>query len=745
MARRLAEDFELRWTEPGEKFGEFELLDQLGHGAHGRVYLARQPSLADRPVVLKLASLTGQEHLSLARLQHTYIMPLYWAQDDAAAGLRALCMPHFGGASLSKLLHRLEGVPPAKRTGRHLLEALMAESEGQRLAPPVQGPACVAMEKASYVEAICTIGACVAEALDYAHQRNVVHHDIKPSNVLISADGQPLLLDFHLAQPALEAGTVSVPWLGGTPDYMAPEQEAALNAIDRQEAIPKRVDGLADVYALGLLLCESLGGRHPPAGEHPARWLRKQNGHVGAALGDLIAKCMSHDPATRYPSAGAAGADLRRHLANQSLLHVANRSLRERWSKWRRRRPYALTGMFLCLALVASCLATTVTVRQRWHEAERSLEEAQIEIDAGRFQWATMALERGRNLAAQLPWRSKLREDLEAAAAVANQGHQVQQLHTVVEKFRALYGVDDWSRQQTQQLESDARRIWVLRRTIVARVAPHHYWSESQAKQDLIDLAIFLANLHLAVAPERERMQATRDGLDMLREVEYLVAARRLVLCREQERFARLVGDEALASAAVEKAKSLEPASAWEHYALGRAAFTAGDIEQADEHFRAAVDLYPNELWPNFYHGRAAYELKQYEEAKTAFAICIALAPRAWSYHYRGLANLRLGQPALARSDFDRAIELDPHLGLAAFDRGMLSYGEQHYDDALADFDRASKAGADAASVAYAKALVFSAMGERESALQQLEQLFSLQPAHEAGQMLARSLEEASR
>ncbi|MGH7194948.1 MAG: protein kinase domain-containing protein, partial [Candidatus Saccharimonadales bacterium] len=59
-------------------------------------------------------------------------------------------------------------------------------------------------------------------ALDYAHERNVIHHDIKPSNVLIAADGQPLLLDFHLAQPVLDAGTSAVDWLGGTPGYMAP-------------------------------------------------------------------------------------------------------------------------------------------------------------------------------------------------------------------------------------------------------------------------------------------------------------------------------------------------------------------------------------------------------------------------------------------------------------------------------------------------------------------------------------------
>lgn len=741
LARRLADDFELRWTapEPGEKFGEFELLDQLGHGAHGRVYLARQPSLADRPVVLKLASLTGQEHLSLARLQHTYIMPLYWSQDDTDLGLRALCMPHFGGSTLSKILHRLEDLAPAKRTGRDLLNALTAESAGGRLAPPVRGPACLAMERATYEQVICNIGACLAEALDYAHQRNVVHHDIKPSNVLIAADGQPLLLDFHLAQPALVAGTLSVLWLGGTPDYMAPEQEAALDAMDRGEPIPQRVDGQADVYGLGLLLCEALGGAHPPPDEHPGRWVRRRNGHVSAALCDLIARSMARDPAARYPSAGDLAADLRRHLANKSLIHVANRSLRERWLKWRRRQPHALTRIFLSLALVASCLATAATVRQRWREAELVLEEAQIEIEAGRFQWAISSLDRGMSLAARLPWRSKLLTDLEAAQAVAKQGALVQQLHILVEQFRAFYGAEVIARQQSQQLKDDAQRVWQQRRSLLKSVGMHHYWSSAQVKQDLIDLAMFLVEIKLEAATADERWQTVRDGLDLLADAEYL-AGKRLVLCREQERLARLIGDDKTAAAAAMKAETLEPASTWEHYALGRTAFTAGDLDLADEHFRAAVDLSPREFWPHFYHGQTAYELKRYEEAKTAFTVCLALSPRAGSYHYRGLACLQLGQLRLALADFNRAIELDPHLAAALIDRAALASREQRYDDALTDLERAAIEHADAASVAFGKAQVYAATERPDLASAELKKLFSLEPEHTAGRALARTL-----
>src|SRR6185436_6995221 len=93
-------------------------------GGQGRVFLATQPSLSDRPLVVKLTRRSGEEHLSLARLQHTHIVPLYLVQDFPEENLRALCMPYLGGTSWSRLLDDLKADRQRQRSGRRIVELL---------------------------------------------------------------------------------------------------------------------------------------------------------------------------------------------------------------------------------------------------------------------------------------------------------------------------------------------------------------------------------------------------------------------------------------------------------------------------------------------------------------------------------------------------------------------------------------------------------------------------------------------
>src|SRR5262245_29601929 len=275
------------FPEVGDTLGDFRLLAELGRGGQGCVFLAAQHTLADRPIVLKITPCDGREHLSLARLQHTNVVPLYFAEDDLARNVRTLGMPYFGSATLKHLLDQVKAVPMTQRTGQHLLDALARVQEASPVQLPARTPVRQALARASYVQAVCWIGSCLAEALNYAHEHGLIHLDIKPSNVLLAVDGQPMLLDFHLAQQPLQPGELPPEWIGGTPLYMAPEHKAAVAASRNDQPVSAALDGRADIFSLGALLYEALGGKLPfRPNESPP--LHRLNPLVSVGLSDII-------------------------------------------------------------------------------------------------------------------------------------------------------------------------------------------------------------------------------------------------------------------------------------------------------------------------------------------------------------------------------------------------------------------------------------------------------------------------
>ena len=265
-----------RFPAAGDVHGEFRLLKELGRGSAGVVFLATQPALADRPVVLKLTAAAGSEHLRLARLQHTHIVPLHAVYDDPERRLRTLCMPYFGGASLGASWRRWRSARrrnvPARAAAR---PARPGTGRGAGRDGGTGLDASAAGEH-GYAQAVCWIGSCLAGALHYAHERGLVHLDLKPSNVLLTADGQPMLLDFHLARAPVPAGAAATDGFGGTPHYMSPEQRQALTALCAGRPIPAAVEARSDIYSLGALLYR--------AWEVPFRWARGRSGSCGATI-----------------------------------------------------------------------------------------------------------------------------------------------------------------------------------------------------------------------------------------------------------------------------------------------------------------------------------------------------------------------------------------------------------------------------------------------------------------------------
>ena len=161
----------------------------------------------------------------------------------------------------------------------------------------------------------------LAAAVAHAHSRGVVHRDIKPLNVLLTAEGEPRLTDFGLAKVGRADQNLSVTGqVLGTPAYMAPEQAAGK---------VHEVGTAADVYALGAVLYDVLTGRPPFVGDSAAVTLqkvlteepqrpRKLNASIPRDLETICLKCLEKDPAKRYPTAQALADDLLRYLRERA-------------------------------------------------------------------------------------------------------------------------------------------------------------------------------------------------------------------------------------------------------------------------------------------------------------------------------------------------------------------------------------------------------------------------------------------
>ena len=712
-----------RFPAAGERVGEFKLTSEVARGARGRVFVATQAALANRPVVLKITPLDGREHLSLARLQHTHIVPLYSVFDDVIRKVRVLCMPFFGRATLASVLEALSRIPIEQRTGCDIVAAvdgLQGKAEPAD-ARPADAPATTAhasaarqtLQNVSYVEAACWIGACLADALSFAHERGVLHLDLKPSNVLLANDGQPMLLDFHLAREPIRPGGPLPENVGGTPPYMPPEQHAAMRALQEGKPVEQPVDVRADVFALGAILYESLSGR-PPAPDAPP--LVGLNPHVTPGLSDVVAKCLASRAEDRYIHPRSLADDLRRHLTDEPLAGVANRSVGERWRKWRRRRPHA--G-----AVAAAAIATLMLLALAWQFAHDRHQQAQAALADGQrlmrdprdVAQAVQSFERGLALLSRVPFEQELRSRLHEQLDAARREHIAQQLHRLADEVRVVYG-SARSPQESASLGARCVVLWGQRTVILGSLEPSH-----ELSADLQDLAIFAA--HVSTKGDAERL---------LNEAEAAFGATAVL---EQERRRHGLSPSSKTRRA--------PGTAWEHYALGRALLAADDLDRAREHLAIARRLAPADRWSNFYYGLCAYRTNRPAEAVAAFSTCIGASPDvAGCYYNRALAYTELGQPDQAIQDYNRTIQLDPANGPALLNRGVLHSQQRHWDDAVADLNLALKHGQDPATVHYDLALVYHAWNDRPQALAHLDRALKSTPTHPRANQLRDTLRE---
>jgi eukaryotic-like serine/threonine-protein kinase len=359
-------------ADPPGSFGDYDLLDEVGHGGMGVVYKARQCSL-NRLVALKMirfSHLASNEEIERFRseaelaagLDHPGIVPIY--EVGEVAGQHYYSMALVEGLSLEELLKQDQVFAP--QTAAELVRRS-------------------------------------AVAIDFAHRRGVVHRDLKPANILLAPVAtlsgirliinateqfcEPKVTDFGLAKRAeSDSGLTGTGQILGTPSYMSPEQ--ARGDISN-------VGRVADVYSLGAVLYCLLTGRPPFRAANVLETLkqvihdepvppRQLNSAIPRDLETICLKCLSKSPSRRYDSAQELADDLQRFQNSEPVLARAIGTLERTW-KWIRRRPTAAT--LVVLTLVAALASVGLVVSYAYQvERERILYAAKTMLALQWFQ-----------------------------------------------------------------------------------------------------------------------------------------------------------------------------------------------------------------------------------------------------------------------------------------------------------------------------------------------------------------------
>ena len=375
--------------EVGDEIGPFLLLRELGEGGFARVFLAEQADLDHRLVVVKVSTRITPEPRLLARARHSHIVEVLCHNLIDDGSLQLVCMPFLGGATLAAVLADRKRRGGRPRSGRDLLVELDRVSAPEYPIADLTRPSREIIARLSYPKAIAWNVARLAEALDYAYSRGVLHGDVKPSNILLTADGEPMLLDFNLAVGWQSPGGEDLPGdTGGTLAYMAPERLRTVAEMENA-VFPKAADRhRADLYALGMVLLEALASRttDQPRGsprtprelatafalsrqQGVERLIRSSRVSIAPTLRSILTRCLAPDPADRYNRASELAEDLDRWCSERPLAFAREPHWRFGVLRWARRRRLAAAAGAVALVVAA---ASTLIV---WTAVQTSLRE----------------------------------------------------------------------------------------------------------------------------------------------------------------------------------------------------------------------------------------------------------------------------------------------------------------------------------------------------------------------------------
>ncbi|HXJ56859.1 MAG TPA: WD40 repeat domain-containing serine/threonine protein kinase, partial [Verrucomicrobiae bacterium] len=381
-------------TEGGSRtiryFGDYELLEEIARGGMGVVYRARQVSL-NRPVALKMI-LAGRlatpasmqrfqtEAESAARLDHPHIVPIYEIGEHDRQ--HYFSMKLIDGGTLAERIAKQPLTRPADTLSHPMGEG---RGEGERSVPTFD------------VRHSAFVISKVARAVHYAHQRGILHRDLKPTNILIDGQGEPHVTDFGLAKLIeSDAGLTHSAAVMGTPSYMAPEQAAGH---------VKELTTATDIYSLGAILYELLAAQPPFVAETPLEIMRKvveeepippslvwrrhgeaavsskshlapRKSEIDKDLETICLKCLNKNPQSRYGSAEMLADDLCRWRNGEPILARPVSAAEKLW-RWCKRKPTIAALLAAVLVLLVTVTAGSILAAYRLERSSKQAREAE--------------------------------------------------------------------------------------------------------------------------------------------------------------------------------------------------------------------------------------------------------------------------------------------------------------------------------------------------------------------------------
>ena len=351
----------------GRKFGEYIILQELGRGGMGIVFLAIQPSLSRLVTIKTLPSsfVCDKEALKnfqeeariIAKFNHPNIIPIYSFGTEQK--INYIAMGYVSGPSIKNMIERLKIVKALNRikasTIRDMVQTAPFEEKdiSQKSITLKRG---FTFWNQTYFQFVATIGKEIAEAMSYAHQNGIFHGDLKPSNILLTNEAIPLVVDFGLSKDIKKIAHSKSKEFSGTLAYAAPEQIKE-NLINEK----------TDVWAMGVTLYELLTLNKPFMDkdvkgivdkilDQDPPFLRSFNKKIPIELEAIVFKCLDKKPENRYSSASELSQDLRNYL-DEKLIRAKPIGPIKRLHKKAKRHPILTIAIFITsIAIIGSPL-----------------------------------------------------------------------------------------------------------------------------------------------------------------------------------------------------------------------------------------------------------------------------------------------------------------------------------------------------------------------------------------------------